>query len=365
MAKPETLIRDAVLAMNAYHVPYSAGMVKLDAMENPYTLPAALREEIAKLAQQAAYNRYPDARATHLRARLREVMGVPDAADILVGNGSDELIQTLMLATARPGALVLGVEPSFVMFRLIAEFCGMRFLGVPLDAGFELDAERTVDAIRAHRPALVILAYPNNPTGNLYDDEAMARVIAAAPGLVLVDEAYHAFAGRSCMRQLAGNSSLLVMRTLSKLGLAGLRLGMLAGAPEWLEHLDKVRLPYNVNVLTQLIAERVLQHHEVLAKQAASIRAERTRVFEALVALPGVQPYPSDANFILFRVPSAESIFIGLKARGVLVKNLHGSHAALDQCLRVTVGTPEENRQFLVALRAALGAAQARDSRHA
>lgn len=365
MAGPESIIRDEVLALTAYHVPESAGMIKLDAMENPYALPAPLRAEIAKLVEQAALNRYPDPSAARLRARLREAMEVPAGADILIGNGSDELIQTLMLACARSGAVVLGVEPSFVMFRLIADFCGMRFVGVPLDAAFELDLDRLLDAIAQHRPALIVLAYPNNPTGNLYDEAAIGRILQAAPGLVLIDEAYHAFAGRSFMSRLAEHPNLLVMRTLSKLGLAGLRLGMLAGAPAWLRHLDKVRLPYNVNVLTQLIAERVLQHRDVLAEQAAGIKAERARMFEALQALPGVRAFASAANFILFRVPDANDTFRGLKARGILIKNLDGSHSALADCLRVTVGTPDENGRFLEALRATLRVSGAKDASHA
>jgi len=356
MSGPEEIIREEVLAMSGYRVPDSTGMVKLDAMENPYSLPAPLRAEIARLVERVDYNRYPDSGAVKLRARLREAMDVPAGMEILVGNGSDELIQSLMLATARPGAVALGLEPSFVMFRLIATFCGMRFVGVPLAADFSLDADRVLAAIAEHRPALVFIAFPNNPTGNLFDAAAIERIIAAAPGLVVIDEAYHAFAGRSFMPRLADSANLVVMRTVSKLGLAGLRLGVLAGPRAWLRHLDKVRLPYNVNVLTQLIAERVLQHYDLLAQQAASIRSERARLFNALNAAPGVEAYPSEANFILFRVPRADAAFEGLKARGILIRNLNGSHAALARCLRVTVGTPEENARFLGALKDALDA---------
>ena len=340
--------------MDGYHVPDATGMVKLDAMENPYPLPDALRPQIARLVEQASYNRYPDPNASRLKARLREVMAVPSAMDILVGNGSDELIQALMLACGKQDAVVMGLEPSFAMFRLIAAFCGMRFIGVPLRADFALDAERTLQAVAEHRPGLIFIAFPNNPTGNLFDPAAIERIVQQAPGLVVVDEAYHAFAGQTFMPQLARFPNLLVMRTLSKLGLAGLRLGMLAGARTWLEHLDKVRLPYNVNVLTQLIAEKVLQHHGLLAEQAASIRAERGKLYESLCSLPGVAPYISEANFILFRVPAADAVFAGLRARRVLIKNLHGSHPMLAQCLRVTVGTPDENARFLGALKESL-----------
>ena len=353
---PEEIIRDDIRSMAGYHVADSRGMIKLDAMENPYPLPAELRPEIARLAESAAYNRYPDAGAVRLKARLREVMAVPGDMDIVVGNGSDELIQALMLAATRPGATVMSLEPSFVMFRLIAAYCGLRYVGVPLDSHFGIDTDRVLAAIAEQRPALVIIAFPNNPTGNLFDPSSVERIIQAAPGMVLLDEAYHAFAGRTFMHELARHPNLLVMRTLSKLGLAALRLGMLAGRSAWLEHVDKVRLPYNVNVLTQLIAEKVLERHDLLAAQAAAIRKERGRLLDELGGIPGVWPYPSDANFILFRVKAADATFEALKARRVLIKNMHGSHEALSQCLRVTVGTPEENAIFLGALRESLPA---------
>ena len=354
--KPEEIIRSEILALKAYHVPEAAGMVKLDAMENPYRLSADAQAEIAALAAGAALNRYPDPDAARLKARLREALAIPPGMDLLLGNGSDEIIQMLTMAIARPGAVVLGLEPSFVMFRMIATFCGVRFAGVPLESGFRLDADRMLAAIAEHRPALVFIAYPNNPTGNLFDEAAITRIIEAAPGMVVVDEAYHAFAGKTFMPRLADYPNLLVMRTLSKSGLAGLRLGLIAGSEAWLGHVDKVRLPYNVNVLTQLVAEKVLQHQDLLARQAAAIKAERTRLFEGLKRIPGVQPFPSDANFILFKTGKAERVFNGLRQRGVLIKNLHGSHPSLADCLRVTVGTPEEDARFLDVLKETVNA---------
>ena len=354
--KPADIIRDDIRAMSGYRIPDSTGMVKLDAMENPYPLPAQLQAEIARLMETTSLNRYPDSGAVRLKARLRDVMGIPQEADVLVGNGSDELIQSLMLAAAAPGASVLVLEPAFVMFRLIATFCRLRFIGVPLGPDFTLDPEPVLQAIAEYQPALIFLVFPNNPTGNLFDQEAMARIIRAAPGMVVIDEAYHAFAGQTFMPRLAEFPNLLIMRTLSKLGLAGLRLGVLAGAHQWLEHVDKVRLPYNVNVLTQLIAEKVLQHHGLLAQQATLIKAERARLFDELGRIPGIRPFPSDANFVLFQVRGANDVFAGLKRRGVLIKNLHESHPALAQCLRVTVGTPDENAKFLGALKETVNA---------
>ncbi len=355
MAKgPDEIIRDEIRALAAYHVPDSGGMVKLDAMENPYLLPHGVRERIAKLVSDAEINRYPDAGAARLKSRLRGVLRIPEGVELLLGNGSDEIIQMLTLAVARPGATVLGVEPAFVMFRLIASFCGLRFVGVPLREDFSLDPERIAAAIDEHQPALIFIAYPNNPTGNLFDAAAIDAVIANAPGLVVIDEAYHAFAERTYIHKLREHPNLLVMRTLSKSGFAGLRLGFLAGADPWLKHIDKVRLPYNVGVLTQLVAEEAFQHQGLLDEQASAIKAERTRLYAALEREPRTTPFPSDANFILFKTASAQATFDGLKRQGVLVKNLHGSHPALEGCLRVTVGTPDENDRFLEALHEAL-----------
>ena len=351
MAKtPEDVIREEIRALKAYHVQPSGGMVKLDAMENPYTLPAAVRASLARLVEEAALNRYPDADGRELKTALRQALGVPGDAELLLGNGSDELIQMLVLAAARPGAVILGVEPSFVMFRMIAAFAGARYVGVDLREDFSLDIEPLLAAVEQHRPAVVFVAYPNNPTGNLFDAAMINRLIDAAPGLVVIDEAYHAFAGASFLDRVGRHPNLAVMRTLSKLGLAGIRLGVLAGAGRWIAELDKVRLPYNVNTLTQAVAREVLRHDAVLTEQARAIKLERRRLGEALRGVRGVTVYPSDANFILFRISQAERVFEGLKRRGVLIKSLHGSHRLLADCLRVTVGTPEENAAFLSAL---------------
>lgn len=350
VATPENLLRPEVLALHAYHVPPAGGMIKLDAMENPYILPRTLRDEVARLVADAQINRYPDAGAHQLKAGIRRVTDLPPGMDILLGNGSDEIIQLLALAVARPGAVLLSVEPSFVMYRMIATFVGMRYVGVPLAEDFSLDLEAMLDAIKRERPALVFLAYPNNPTGNMFDADAIRQVIQAAPGLVVVDEAYYAFAGDSFIPRLAHYDNLLVMRTFSKLGMAGLRLGFLAGSAAWLSQLEKLRLPYNVGVLPQLVAAKLLEHHDVLLQQAESIKLERTRLLAALKAINGVRTYPSEANFILFRVTGATRVFEGLKQCGVLIKNLNGGHPALADCLRVTVGTPQENERFIEAL---------------
>ncbi|TAN76968.1 MAG: histidinol-phosphate transaminase [Gallionella sp.] len=344
------LLRQEILDLHAYHVPDSTGCIKLDAMENPYSVPPALRGEIAEAVASAAINRYPDPGAASLKEKIRGVTGLPQGMDVLLGNGSDELIQLLAMALNKPGATLLGVEPSFVMYKMIAAFTGMRYVGVPLEADFSLDMPATLAAIRRERPALVFLAYPNNPTGNLFPADAVTRIIEASPGLVVVDEAYYAFAGDSFVPRLAHYPNLLVMRTFSKLGMAGLRLGFLAGSTAWLEQLEKLRLPYNVGVLPQLVAEKLLAHHGVLLQQAQQIKLDRAKLQHRLNEIATVRVYPSEANFMLFRVADATAVFNGLKRRGVLVKNLDGGHPMLKDCLRVTVGTPDENERFMAAL---------------
>jgi len=342
------VVRPAVRELAAYHVPPASRVIKLDAMENPYPLPAELREQWLDALRDSELNRYPDAAAGALKDCLRKVLHLPPEAGILLGNGSDEIIQIITAATGGP---VLAPEPTFVMYDMVARFLDAEFVGVPLAAGFALDPGVMLEAIDRHRPKVVFLAYPNNPTGNLFDEEAIERVIAAAPGLVVIDEAYHAFAGRTLVPRVLDHSNVLVMRTLSKLGLAGLRLGFAVAHPAWIEQLDKLRLPYNVGVLSQKSVEFALSHIDVFLDQAARIKAERVRVQDALQGA-GWECFPSDANFILFRAAGRDAgeIFQSLLDQGVLIKNLSRAHPALQGCLRVTIGTPDENDRFLVAL---------------
>jgi histidinol-phosphate aminotransferase len=348
-AGPEEIIREEVRAMKAYAVARGEGLVKLDAMENPYGLPEALQREIAEAVSRVTLNRYPDPTAPALVRRLRETMGITPEFDVLLGNGSDEIIHIIVQSVARRGAVVLAPRPTFVMFGAYASLAGLEYVGVLLRTDFTLDTEAFLRAMERHRPAVVFIAYPNNPSGNLFEEKAVARVIAAAPGLVVIDEAYYAFARKTFMTRLADFPNLVVMRTLSKLGLAGIRLGYAVGRPEWIREFDKVRSPYNVNSLTHVVAERVLAHHDVLDAQAQSIVAERRRLDAELRKLPRATVFPSDANFILVRVPDAAKVFEGMRRRGVLVKNLHTGVPLLNGCVRLTIGTPEENRRCLAA----------------
>ena len=349
--RPQELVRPEILALAAYHVAPSEGMVKLDAMENPYPLPPALRRELGEVLARVDLNRYPDPAAPRLRELLARKMAVPAGMELLLGNGSDDLIQVLSLALARPGAAMMFPAPTFVMYSMNAVFSGMRPVPVPLREDFSFDADAFIERMRAEKPALVFLAYPNNPTGVLYPEDEVARVIRACPGLVVLDEAYHVFAGKSFMPRLPELPNLLVLRTVSKLGLAGIRLGYLAGRPEWIAQFNKVRQVYNVNVLTHAAALFVLERLEVLEEQAARIRRDRDELKANLMQMKGMTVFPSAANFLLVRVPDAGRTYEALRRQGVLVRNLH---PALKGCLRITVGTPDENRILLNAMREAL-----------
>ncbi len=350
-------IRQDVQSMHAYAIQDSAGMVKLDAMENPFSLPHDLQQALGERLGRLALNRYPDGRVNTLRAALAGYAGMPEGHDIMLGNGSDELISLLAMACDVPGASVLAPVPGFVMYAMSAQLQGLAFHGVPLTADFELDEAAMLAAIAQHRPSIVYLAYPNNPTGNLWDDAVIEKIIqaqGAQGGLVVMDEAYQPFASRSYIDRLAGHPHVLLMRTLSKFGLAGVRLGYMIGPKALVAEIDKVRPPYNISVLNYECALFALEHAEVFAAQAKDLREQRARLLKELAALPGVQPFPSEANMILARVPDAAKTFEGLKSHKVLIKNISKMHPLLANCLRLTVGTAAENDQLLAALKVSL-----------
>ncbi len=350
-------IRRDVQSMHAYAIQDSAGLVKLDAMENPHRLSADLQAELGRRLGALALNRYPDGRVNDLRHALAGYAQMPEGFELMLGNGSDELISLLALACAVPGATVLAPVPGFVMYAMSAQLQGLRFVGVPLAPDFELDLPAMLEAIAREKPAITYLAYPNNPTANLWDDaaiEAVVEAVGAVGGLVVMDEAYQPFASRSYIDRIARHRHVLLMRTLSKFGLAGIRLGYMMGPEALVAEIDKVRPPYNVSVLNCECALFALEHQKVFAAQARDLVAERGKLLSALAALPGVQAFKSDANMVLVRISGdadrAGAVFEGMKARGVLVKNVSKMHPLLANCLRLTVGTEGENRQMLQAL---------------
>lgn len=348
------VIRQDVKSMHGYAVQSSAGMVKLDTMENPFRLPEALRQRLGERLAQVALNRYPAERGDVLRAALAAHARMPEGCDIMLGNGSDELITMLSMACDVPGATILAPLPGFVMYAMAAKLQGIRFVGVPTTPDFELDLPAMLAAVREHQPALVYIAYPNNPTANLWNDAAIDAIIEAAPGIVVMDEAYQPFAARDSMQRLMRHPHVMLMRTMSKFGLAGVRIGYLIGRRELVAEVDKLRPPFNISVLNCEAALFALEHADEYAHQAEVIRSEREKLQVVLRELPGVTPFPSEANMILARVPDSARCFEGMRARGVLVKNIGGMHPLLANCVRLTVGTPEENVLMIDALKASL-----------
>ena len=344
--------------MHAYAIQPSAGLVKLDAMENPFPLPPELQRALGERLGRVAINRYPTGCALEVVEALSRHVGLPAGCRLMLGNGSDELIDLLSVACNVPGASILAPVPGFVMYEMSAKLRGLSFVGVPLTAAFELDGPAMLAAIERERPSIVYLAYPNNPTGNLFDEGIVERIVQAVAGLdrglVVFDEAYQPFSSRTWMQRMAAHPHVLVLRTLSKFGLAGVRLGYLAGAAELIAEIDKVRPPYNVSALNAAATLFALEHADEYARQARVLRAERERLQRELSATPGVQPFPSEANMVLVRVPDSKRAFEGMKACGVLVKHIAGLHPLLANCLRLTVGTPEENDRLLAALKESL-----------
>jgi histidinol-phosphate aminotransferase len=359
---PLRFIRQDVQSMHAYAIQHSVGMVKLDAMENPFALPADLQAKLGERLGAVAINRYPGARIDDLKNALKRYVNLPEGFGLMLGNGSDELISLLAMACDVPNAKILAPEPGFVMYAMSAQLQGLQYIGVPLTPEFELDEAAMSAAIAQHEPAIVYIAYPNNPTANLWHADTIRRIIqqvAAYGGLVVMDEAYQPFSSRSWLDEIRqypqANSHVLLMRTLSKFGLAGIRLGYMLAPEALLNEVDKLRPPYNVSVLNAECALFALEHEGVFAQQAATIRAEREVLFNALQQLPHVTPFQSDANMLLVRfdgaADAAQRVFDALKAHKVLVKNVSKMHPLLANCLRLTVGTPEENKQLLSALR--------------
>ncbi|TSA39139.1 MAG: histidinol-phosphate transaminase [Methylococcaceae bacterium] len=351
-----SLFRAEIQSMSAYKVADAHGFIKLDAMENPYHWPPELTEHWLTSLRSCALNRYPDPEATRLIETLRGHDEIPESVAMLLGNGSDELIQLLLMALT-PTQAVLAPAPSFVMYKQISQSLNLAYFAPSLHAeDFSLDIAHTLHLIQSHQPAIIFIAYPNNPTGNLFKAEDIHTIINASTGLVVIDEAYAPFANASFLPELQRYKNVLIMRTLSKLGLAGLRLGYLMGHTDIISQLNKIRLPYNINVLTQVTAEFALSHKHVFTEQTQLICQHRQWVFEQLQAHSELTVFPSAANFILFKTAAqqADRIHAHLKTQGVLIKNMHSQGGLMQDCLRVTIGTEAENKAFISALTTAL-----------
>ena len=359
----ESLVRQEIRAMHSYHVPDAKGFLKLDAMENPNPWPGELEAAWLEKMKTVGVNRYPDPSCAELKAGIRGLLKL-DALersaelelDILLGNGSDEIIQILAMALASKERGIFGVEPSFVMYRMIAAFVGVDYKSVDLNSDFSLNLPETLAAINEHNPALVFLAAPNNPTGNVFKENEIEQIVEATQGLVVLDEAYMAFTESDLLGFIARYPNVVVMRTFSKVGLAGLRLGFLVGAKAWLSQFEKLRLPYNINALTQASASLAIEHYDMLAAQCEELKVARKELTEMLRAIDDIEVFDSEANFILVRClkAPAKQVFEEMKEEGVLIKCLDGAHFLLDSCLRLTVGSKQDNQLMVDALQRVL-----------
>jgi len=344
------LIRDEVLSQTAYPVVTTPHRIMLAANENPLAIPPELRQRFAARLDSVELNRYPEAGSAALASRFAEAFGV-GTDQVLMGNGSDDLIQILALALSRPGAGIMIPVPTFVMYRIIALNTGLKVATVPLDRDFDLDLPAMLEQMATHPPALTFLAWPNNPTGNCFSRARIEAILEAAPGIVVVDEAYYHFAGKTFLPDLDRYENLVIFRTLSKVGLAAMRIGLLVGPSTLIHELNKVRLPYNLNSLSQAAAGFYLDEEEAFLKQAAQICRWRGELYSALESLPGIHPRPTEANFIFFSCDlDADRVYNELMQRGILIRNMNAP-GMMKGFMRVTVGTREENMEFVEALR--------------
>jgi len=339
------MIRNDIKQLAAYHVPDSDGLIKLDAMENPWPLPDALRDEWTRHIRGLNINRYPDAEMDDLRHAIADRDGL-QADQVLLGNGSDEIIQMALIA-ADQGACAIP-QPTFVMYEVISRWLKRPVASVPLGKDFSLNADAFLRVCAREKAAIAFLACPNNPTGNLWPRAVIQQIAANFRGLLIIDEAYYPFTDDTYTDLIAPN--VMVLRTYSKLGLAGLRLGYVLGHPNTIAEINKVRLPYNISSPGQASARFFLEHFHVFEEQAEKICQERSRLAGILARMTHVEAYPSQTNFILLRVANANIVFNALKQKGILVKNLHTADGLLENCLRVTIGLPEENDQFVESL---------------
>ena len=345
----EQWLRSDIKNIDAYHVPVSKDMIKLDAMESPFGVPEDLNVEFLKCIEQSEVNRYPEADPSPLKGTLRSLMDIPDEFGILLGNGSDELIQLLALACSKDD-LIMSFEPSFVMYELVSKYVNLEYFGVQLDSNFDINLSDALLIIEREKPKIIFIAYPNNPTGNCFDYDAIIEIIKSTNSMVILDEAYYAYSDKSFLSEISNFPNLLVLRTISKIGFAGLRLGLLIGDQETIAQLNKLRLPYNINALTQTSANFLLQDKQRIINNAQIIIEERRRLAHELSLFSKFKVYPSQTNFILVHSEDAHSLHTALKENGILIKGFPKG-SKLSDFIRISVSEPVENNILIDAIR--------------
>lgn len=351
----QQFFNSAVVSASPYHVQPSSGLLKLDAMEMRYPYPDEMKKALATALQMARINYYPNSKSSSLVAKIKSAFDIADEFEVMLGNGSDELIQIILLALFKPDAVVMAPTPTFVMYEYFAKLLGMKFVGIDLNTDFSLNLEQFLTHINTHNPAVIFLSYPNNPTANLFERDAIQQIVETTNGFVVFDEAYSAYADDSLLDLLEKYENTILLRTMSKLGLAGIRLGYMVTRPEWMQRFDCARMPYNVNVLTSTTARFMLDQVPFVKDKVSRIKLSKEDLIADLTNHPNTQVFSSATNFILLRVPDADAVFTRLRDDyKILVKNLHGQHALLDNILRITIGTEAENEKLKQALSAIL-----------
>ncbi len=345
-------IKDSVLALRPYTLAPHRASVKLNQNENPWDAPAEIKQETLNRMKDRAWSRYPDFTPQRLHERLAEFSGwQPDG--IIAGNGSNELIQAVLMVTVGGGKRVLITEPTFALYRQITTVLGGEVVSVPLSRDLQFDVAALLKEIEQKQPDVTIICSPNNPTGCVLSDEELVVLLKATRGLIVVDEAYHEFANHSAVPLLSDQENLVVLRTFSKaMALAALRVGYLLASLELVREIAKAVLPYNLNALSQTAAEVALEMFETkLQPLVEAICAERDRLYVELASIPGLVPVQSQANFMVVRSnKEPKRVFAELLERDVLIRDVSG-YAMLNDYFRVSVGTPEENDLLLEALR--------------
>jgi histidinol-phosphate aminotransferase len=360
MSDPLRHVKPAVRALKAYTLAARSAPVKINQNENPYDLPESVKRRVLERALARPWSRYPDFDPKELVEALARFADWR-ADGVLAGNGSNELIEALLLVTVGPGTRVVIPEPTFTLYALLTGILGGDAVRVPLDADLRYDVPALVEARRRSEAAVTVVCSPNNPTGGVLSPDEVRRLCREGHGLVVIDEAYHEFAGQSVVPLLAEQPNLVVLRTFSKaMALAGLRVGYLLASPELVREINKARLPYNLNFFSQMAALAALEDGPTLARSVERLVASREGLLLALGRMAGIRAYPSKANFILVEILEGDpkAIFEALYRDGVLVRDVT-SYPRLARCLRVSVGSEEENAAFLSALAASLSRAPA------
>lgn len=340
------LVQERIQSLKPYHVENFDCQIKLHANESPLPPPDKGLSFLSKLPKDLQLNRYPDPDSNKLRQTLAQRLAVP-VEKLIVGNGSDELIQFILQVFCGPGDVIAFPDPTFAMYSIIGQGMGLKSAGYPLDEKWDFEAAPFLEFVEEHNPKVILFSYPNNPTGNCFSEKAIKKVIEKFTGIVVVDEAYYDFSGKTFVGEMENHNNLIVLKSLSKIGMAGLRVGYGIADPEIISQFNKVRLPYNSNSISQYLAEKLLNNFPAIQKQIDVIKEERGRMLEKLSAMEFITVYPSDSNFILFQTQKDPAkIFQALAEKGILIRNLAG-HPRLQNCLRVTIGTKEENDKFL------------------